>query len=80
MLIKFFSCEKGCSFEGGIHLGQGPLSDNYGKQTIPFLAVTWLLFVKGHKIESQRDMKNKYDFGVVLLITHIHHYFYKVNT
>ena len=28
--IKFFSCEEGRSFEGGVHLGRDPLSDNYG--------------------------------------------------
>ena len=39
------------------------------KQTITFLVVTWLLFVKGHKIESQRNIKNKFDFGVVLWVT-----------
>ena len=36
--------------------------------------------VKCHKIESQRNIKNKFDFGVVLWATHIHHYFYKVIT
>ena len=41
------------------------------KQTITFLVVTWLLFVKGHKIESQRNIKNKFDFGVVLWVTPI---------
>lgn len=30
MLIKFFNCEEGCSFEGGVHLGLGALSNNYG--------------------------------------------------
>ena len=42
------------------------------KQTITFLVflvVTWLLFVKGHKIESQRNIKNKFDFSVVLWVT-----------
>ena len=29
-LIKFFSCEEGHSFEGGVHLGRGAYSDNYG--------------------------------------------------
>ena len=36
--------------------------------------------VKGHKIESQRNIKHKFDFGVVLCVTHIQHYFYKVIT
>ena len=31
VLIKFFSCEEGHSFKGGVHLGRGDLSDNYGK-------------------------------------------------
>ena len=30
MLFKFFSCKEGPSFEGGIHLGWGAVSDNYG--------------------------------------------------
>ena len=29
-LIKFFSYEEGRSFEGGVHLGRGAVSDNYG--------------------------------------------------
>ena len=33
-LIKFFSSEEGRSFEGGIYLGRGALSDNYGLQLI----------------------------------------------
>ena len=45
----------------------------YEKEEIAFLAVAWLLFVKGHKIESQRNIKNKFDFVVVLKVTHVHH-------
>ena len=29
VLIKFFSCEEGHSFEAGVHLGWGALSENY---------------------------------------------------
>ena len=29
-LIEFFKCEEGRSFEGGVHLGRGALSGNYG--------------------------------------------------
>ena len=29
-LIKFLSYKEGRSFEGGIHLGRGVVSDNYG--------------------------------------------------
>ena len=28
--LNFFSCKEGRSFEGGIHLGRGAVSDNYG--------------------------------------------------
>ena len=34
-LIKFFSCEKGRSLEGGVHLDRGALSDNYDIQRFP---------------------------------------------
>ena len=56
------------------------IRERRGKQTITFFTVGWLLFVTGHKIESQRNIKNKFDFGVALWATHIHHYFYEVNT
>ena len=29
-LKKIFSCEERRSFEGGVYLGRGALSDNYG--------------------------------------------------
>ena len=33
-LVKFFSSEEGRSFKGGVHLGRGALSDNYGLELI----------------------------------------------
>ena len=37
-----------------------------------------LLFVKGHKIESQENIKENFDVGVVLRVTHIYHYSIKL--
>ena len=54
------------------------IKEGRGKQTIAFLIVSWFTIVKGHKIDSQRNIKHKFDFGVVLWVTHIHDYFYKV--
>ena len=42
-----------------------------------FLQLLGLLFVKDHKIESQRNKKNKFEIDAVLRVTHIHHYFYR---
>ena len=39
-----------------------------------FLQLHSLLFVKGHKIESQENIKEKSDIGVVLWVTSIYHY------
>ena len=39
-----------------------------------FLKLFGLLFVKGHKIESQENIKKKFGIGVVFLVTHIYHY------
>ena len=36
------------------------------------------MFVKGHKIESQKNIKEKFDVGVVLSVTHIYHYSIKL--
>ena len=46
------------------------IRERRGKQTIAFLAVTWLSIFKGHKTEARRNIKNKFDFGVVLWVTH----------
>ena len=46
------------------------IRERRGKQTIAFLAVTWLTIFKGHKTEARRNIKNKFDFGVVLWVTH----------
>ena len=39
-----------------------------------FLQLFCLLFLKGHKIESQENIKEKFDIGVLLWVTHIYHY------
>ena len=37
-----------------------------------FLRLVGLLYVKGHKIESQENIKEEFDIGVVLWFTHIY--------
>ena len=39
-----------------------------------FLQLFGLLLVKGHKIESQENIKEKFDISELLWVTHIYHY------
>ena len=42
------------------------------------LHLVGLLFVKVHKIESQENINEKFDIGVVLWVIHIYHYSLKL--
>ena len=58
----------------GLH---NEIKRSYTKQQ-HFLQLVSLLFVKGHKIESEENIKEKFDIGVVLWVTHICHYSIKL--
>ena len=47
------------------------MKERASKQKQHFLQLFGLLFVKGHKIESQENIKEQFDIGVYLPVTHI---------
>ena len=55
VLIKFFGCEEGPSFEGGIHLGQGAVSDNYSMYKLIVILYSFYCNLKSNLISLMSE-------------------------